>query len=200
MIITTTPDALVPLLAALAELPAGIDKATVRALNATAKSLRAEMVRRMTTHYSIKAKDVRALLKINKASSSKLESSVVGTGSPGAPLINFVRGNKTKASTKRLKSGAYRPAIGVPVVVTKAKGKVPAKGVFVQVMASGHAGAFKLADGKARTGKSKIKEAYGPGPIGILSGGKYYKILSDFADVTLQKNLVRQANYLLGNL
>ncbi len=178
-------------------LPKGLQKATTRAINKSLTTTRAFMVRLVRQDYAVKAKDVRSVLTLRKASWNKLVGHVWGTGSPGVPLFAFVRGSKKTPSTRRLKSGAYRPAVGVSVVIRKLRGRTPAKGVFLAKMKSGHVGAFKRSGSVTRTGKQKIQEAFGPSPIRILSSDKYMDEVSDFADETFEKNLRHEAKFIL---
>lgn len=204
-------DDIAELLKGLKVLPRGLEKAGARAINRTLTSTRAFMVKEVRKEYAITAKEIRSELLIRKASWSHLYGYVGGAGSPGIPLISFAR-TKAVPSTKRLKSGDYRPLTGIPVLVRKSKGKQPAKGVFLARMASGHVGAFKREDpstsgrvlkkSKARAqqttlGSRYIREAYGPSPIKILSSDYYDEKIEDFADETLQKNFSHEADFLL---
>ena len=177
--------------------PKGLEKATSRAINKTLVSTRAFMVKMVREGYVVKAKDVRGQLHIRKSNWNKLHGKVHGASSPGVPLFLFVRGSKKTPSTRRLKSGAYRPRVGVPVLIRKSKGKKSAKGVFLAKMPSGHIGAFKRVGGHARTGKQAIREAFGPSPIKILASDHYDEQIDDFADKTLQKNFQHEADYAL---
>jgi len=185
-------------------LPKGLEKAVTRAVNKSLTSTRAYMVKLVREDYAVKASDVRGELRIKKATWRTLEGHVLGVSSPGIPLLSFVRGSKNAPSTRRLKSGAYRPAVGVPVLIRKSKGKKPAKGVFLQRMSSGHIGAFKRIDSMqgnwwkaSRGGKQRIREAFGPSPMKILSSDYYDELIDDFADDAFSKNLHREAEHVL---
>lgn len=148
------------LLDLLEVIPKGLEKATARAVNKTLVTTRAHMVKMVRRDYNVKAGSVRNALEIRKARWNSLYGKIRGAGAPGVPLMEFVRGSKNAPSTKRLKSGAYRPKVGIPVLIRKVRGKKQAKGVFLARMPSGHVGAFK------RGGES-IREVYGPSPIKI---------------------------------
>lgn len=185
------------LLSTLKVFPQGLEKAASRAINKTLVTTRAHMVKVVREDYAMKAKDVRSELHIRKATWKKLYGKVHGAGSPGVPLFAFVRGSKNAPSTRRLKSGAYRPAVGVPVLIRKQKGKMAAKGVFLSKMPSGHIGAFKRTGGLARTGRPAIREAFGPSPINVLASDRYDEQIEDFADEVFQKNLQHEADFVL---
>lgn len=168
-------------------------KATSRAINKAATSTRAFMVKKVRTEYAVKARDVRNELKIEKANWSHLSGGVYGSGSPGIPLFSFVRGSKKTPSTRRLKSGAYRPTKGIPVLIKKSRGKLAAKGVFLAKMKSGHVGAFK----RNRPSGRAISEKYGPSPLKILDSKQYRSDIETEAQILLEKNMFREADYAL---
>lgn len=186
------------LLKDLTFVPRGLEKATSRAINKTLVSTRAYMIKTYREDYVGKAKDIRKELHIRRSTWSTMTGMITGQGSPGIPLLKFVRGSKAAPSTKRLKSGEYRPKAGVPVVIRKSRGKIPAHGVFLAKMKSGHIGAFKRIPGrKAATGRPAIREVYGPSPIKILASDRYDQRIEDFADRTMDKNLRHEADYVL---
>ncbi len=196
--------------------PDGLEKATARAINRTLVSTRAYMVKIVCRDYAVKAGDVRRELAIKKANWSTLTGKISGSGSPGIPLVNFVRMRRVP-STRRIKSyvltraGYYTrgfdPKIGVPVLVRRDRGKVPAKGVFVARMSSGHVGAFKRVSSMQgnwwqarKKGPDRIREVYGPSPIKILSSDRYDEDIGDFADESMEKNLRSEAAFVLGQM
>lgn len=193
--LTIKSDELDKLFSFIEGIPSGAKKAGSRAINRSLPTVRKGMIDAVREDYNIKVKDARSELTYKKANYSNLTGSVVGRGAAGIPLIKFVT-SKRVPFTRRLKSGKYTPAKGVPVLIRKDKGKIPAKGVFVQVMASGHIGAFR------RSGKSTlpIEERFGPSPISILSGSRYDQEIDELAATTLKKNLLHEAEFLLRNL
>ncbi len=186
------------LIRALKATPKGFEKAATRAINKSLVSTRAHMVKLVREDLAVKAKDVRGQLAISRASWTRQYGRIIGTGSDGIPLLNYVKGSKKAPSTRRLRSGAYRPQIGVPVVIYKSRGRQSARGVFIQRMRSGHVGAFKrtgIGDGRrTSTGRSEIKERYGPSPFKILASDRYDKKLSKFTDQVMQKNVAHEVD------
>ncbi len=186
------------LIRALRKTPKGFEKAATRAINKSLTSARARMVQLVREDVAVRAKDVRGQLEISKASWTRQYGKIIGTGKKGIPLLNYVRGSKKAPSTRRLRSGAYRPNIGVPVVIYKDRGIKPAHGVFIQRMRSGHVGAFKktgIGDGRrTRNGRTEIKERYGPSPLKILASERYDKKLSKFTDRVMQKNVAYEVD------
>ena len=172
--------------------PRGLEKAAARAINKSLTSTRAEMVRQVRGDYAIKAKSVRDALAIHRASWSRLTGQIRGDGSPGIPLKEFANTKKVP-STKRLKSGGYRPKAGIPVTIRKDKGKIAAKGVFLAKMKSGHVGAFI----RPEAGSRYIKEVYGPSAIKLLGSDRYDEAITDYGQEQLDKNLRHEAKRIL---
>lgn len=182
----------------LSTFPQGLEKATARAINKTLVSTRAYMIKIMRNDYAVPAKKIRDELHIKRATWSTQNGTITGQQSPGIPLLQFVRGSKKAPSTRRLKSGAYRPLAGIPVIVRKSRGKIPAHGVFLAKMSSGHIGAFKrIAGRKTSAGRPAISEKFGPSPIKLLAADRYDEQIEDFADKTMMKNLNHEAENVL---
>ncbi len=177
--------------------PRVLEKATSSSINKALVSTRAYMIRTMRADYAVKAGNIRRELHIKKSTWSTMTGMITGKGSPGIPLLKFVRGSKAAPSTRRLKSGGYRPALGVPVVIRKSRGKIPAHGVFLARMKSGHIGAYKRIGGRAKSGRQAINEVFGPSPIKILASDRYDDRIEDFADRSMDKNLKHEADYVL---
>ncbi len=184
------------LLTAIEGIPGGVGKAGSRAINRSLTTVRAAMVKSVVKDYEMTAKDVRKTLKFKKANYKNLFGQVIGSGSPGVPLKNFVTIDTTKPSTVRLESGKFIPPVGIPVKIKKSGGKKVVKGLFIAVMPSGHKGAFRRV-GKKRL---KIEEMYGPSPIAILSGTRYDNEIDEIATESLKKNLLHEAEFMLRSL
>ncbi len=179
----------------------GLATATMRALNKTIVSARAEAIRMLRKDYNMKAKDIRAGLWVKKASPRLLLASFGGEGSPGIPLIRF--GVRAKApSTRRTKAGGYTPKGGIKALVKREKGRLIVGGAFVAQMSSGHIGVFKRKSGMSgnwwqmRSGE-KIGELYGPSPFKILASDKYEIPLEEHIEEIHEKNMLHQAKWLL---
>lgn len=181
----------------LRRIPRGITKVAVQSINRTMPSTRAEIVRLVRGDYNIPAKAVRQAADIKKASWGDPRGQLLFKESPGIPLIQFVVGSKRAPSTRRLKSGAYRPVGGISVMVSRARGKQVAGGVFIARMRSGHVGAFKRGISSGRRlsslGKRFIREVYGPSATYILQAGKYDDKVGEHMDKTFAKNFVHNA-------
>jgi hypothetical protein len=180
-------------------IPRGVTKVAVTAMNRTATSTRAEMVRLVRGDYNLKAKAVRDNIRISKASWGNPEATVSSKDGPGIPLKEFSPQPRSAPSTRRLKSGAYRPAGGISAIVTKSKGRQMVKGAFLARMSSGHVGVFirgAQARGARRLsalGARFIKEVYGPSATYILRSGKYDEELGRFVDRTFERNFIHNA-------
>lgn len=183
-----------------------LQKATISALNKTITSVRAELVRMVTAEFKVRAKDVRAEIGLSRAHARgqwvRLEAKLLGEGSPGIPLYRFGVLPRRSPSTKRLKSGDYRPLKGVSVMVRKGKRKT-VTGAFVATMPSGHVGVFQRASfGSGNVGwwanhGRAIKELYGPSPVKMLASDRYHIPLEDFAGERFEKNMEHEADFFM---
>ena len=199
------------LIAVLKVVPGQMEIASSRSINKALTRTRTEMVRLVRSEYAVKAGTVRKELAILRATPRDLVGRIKGESSPGIPLKEFARTKKVP-STKRTKgfvqtkagymTRGYLPKVGIPVLVRKDKGKLPASGVFLARMKSGHIGAFKRTT--AGTGNwwatnhgQGIREVYGPSPIKILSSDRYDEQVDDFAGNVMEEELIRQADVLL---
>ena len=183
----------------LRRIPRGVTKVAVTAMNRTATSTRAEMVRVVRREYNVAAQGVRRDIKITKANWSNPVAKVGSEASPGIKLKFFAPQPRSAPSTKRLKSGAYRPAGGISAIVTKSKGRQMVKGAFLARLKTGHVGVFMRATQAAGArrltslGKRFMRELYGPSATYILRSGKYDEELGRFVDRTFEKNFIHNA-------
>lgn len=183
----------------LKRIPRGVTKVAVQSINRTLPATRAEIVRRVRADYNIKAASIRDGFFLRRANWSNPRGELTAKDSPGIPLLQFVAGSKKAPSTRRLKSGGYRPAGGISVLVKKSRGRQVARGVFLARMRSGHVGAFiraAQARGARRLsalGARFIKEVYGPSATYILRSGKYDEELGRFVDRAFAKNFIHNA-------
>lgn len=180
-------------------IPRGVTRVAVQAMNRTATSTRAEMVRLVRGAYNIKAAAIRGNIKITRATWSNPQATVSSKDGPGIPLKEFSPSPRSAPSTRRLQSGAYRPAGGISVIVSKAGGRQVAAGVFLARMRSGHVGAFIRASQRpgarrlSGLGKRFIRETYGPSATYILRSGKYDQALGEFVDRVFAKEFLHNA-------
>lgn len=192
------------LLGKLQTLPKGLATATSRAGNKTLTSTRAEMVRMIRTEYAIKAGDVRQELAVKRMTANALEGSIKGESSPGVPLLKFARMRRIP-STKRTKAGGYTPKVGIPVLVSKAKGRRVVRGAFTARMSSGHQGVFVRGSRwkagrkttKSNLGAREITELFGPTPVKLLEAAANLSRIETFAQQTMDKNLAHEADFYL---
>lgn len=174
-------------------------RATVRAVNKTATSVRSEASRLIRKDYRVLDKDVKSRLKIRKANFSRIEAIIFGSQSPGVPLYKFAPTPKRTPSTKRTKAGGYTPKSGIKAMVKKGQRKV-VRDAFIQRMSSGHIGVFKRVENQRMSLKTKrtvIEELYGPSPLRLLDSDHIQIPLDDFTGELLEKNTQREAEYYL---
>jgi hypothetical protein len=127
------------------------DKATVRALNKTADQAKVQASRQIRdTGYNLKAGDIKAAMRVMRASPDNLVASVVTSGRP-IPLIKY---------------GARQVKAGVSVNVLK--GRKVIQHAFIATMPNGHTGVYvREAGGKHVKVRSSwhqlpIRELFGP--------------------------------------
>ncbi len=198
-----------------------LKRATVSALNKTATSGRAWLVKEVAKEYAIKQKDVRAAITISKANYTRLEAQLHGSGKPGIPLVRFsptprrvpstihkpgrheeVTGKRGKPlKRKRTVPGTdrYLPGVGIKVMVHRGRRKT-VRTAFVAKMGSGHVGVFsRAADGRwgLRSRRTVIEELFGPSPFRILEGDEFHIPFDDFIGETLDKNMAHEADFYL---
>lgn len=200
-----------------------LKKATVRSVNDTARSCIPFLSKKIREDYNIKARDIKATLRIKKANYSNMEAVILGKGKHGIPLSKFSPTPKRIPSTihkpgvwksrytwwgKRLKgrdmvpgSDKYLPKKGIKVLVRKGQRKV-VRNAFVAQMPSGHIGVFRrmgkgLGKWWDQSDGGRIEELFGPSPIRIMESDHIQIPLDDFAGQTLDKNIRRHADYYL---
>ncbi len=195
----------------LEAIPKGLARSASMAINKTLTSTRAEIVRVIRAGYALKAGDIRKELEVKRSTPATMIGRIAGESSPGVPLISFAR-IKAIPSTRRTKSGGYTPKVGIPVLIKKTRGKVTFKGAFVIRLKSGHVGVFVRADastsgrlvrgakvrvGASKLGKRYVKEKYGPTPIKLLGSKENLRLIENFAQETMDKNMQHEAEYYL---
>lgn len=167
----------------LSHIEKGAPKAINSALNRTIDGVRTDITKQVTATYDIKAKPVRASMKITRSSMSTLQAAVSGAGSP-IPLINFhVTPNKP---------GKQAPGTILRASVKKSGGK-PIPDAFVQKMSSGHEGVFK------RGGKERlpVKEFYGPSVPQMMGEEKIQKQIIESAGERFSNRIDHEIERLL---
>jgi hypothetical protein len=193
----------------LALVPNGLETAVARAINKTLQGARTDAVNMIRRDFRMKASDIRKLIKIERAYPTRsafwgdnLWGRLYGSGPPGLPLIRFRIGSTRVPSTRRLKSGAYRPVGGISVRVRKDRGRQVVKGAFAAIMPSGHVGVFRRVPGSqmyksgAGTGE-QIEELFGPSPVKLLTEDRYDDEIGDRIDERMEKNLKHEAENVL---
>jgi len=167
----------------LSHIENGAPKAINAALNRTIEGVRTDVTREVTRTYDIKARDVRAVMKIKKSDIASLRASLSGAGNP-IPLINFrVSPNKP---------GAQKAGTALRVSVKRSGGKV-ISGAFVAQMKSGHVGVFVRKDKK----RLPVQELYGPAVPQMMGGDKVQQAVLAGAEDRFPKRLDHEIERLL---
>ncbi|GEA17744.1 phage tail protein [Moorella sp. E306M] len=167
----------------LKNVPNGVSKAVVSALNRAAESARADAVRKVRERYYIKAQDVRSEIKITKATLDNQAAIIHATGEP-VPLSKF-RVTPAKPPAKRRKN---------PIIVRVVRGGGgPVKGAFVAQMQSGHIGVFHRA-GRARL---PIIQRFGPSIPQMLGHESVVTYVEERAQELLESRLEHEIERLL---
>lgn len=112
----------------------------------------------------------------------------IRTQGANVPLLQY--------SNQRGVKKAY--AKKIVVEVKRGQGKHTMKHVFIPVLESGHRGIYKLVPGqKASTGRTRIKELYGPRIPDILSNKENFDKLMQAAQGRLDARLAHEVDYIL---
>lgn len=187
----------------LKNVPNGVTKALVAALNRAAEGARSDAVRKVRERYYIKAADVRDAIKIKKATPDDLAAIVHAKGSPIA--LSKFRLTPSKPPTKRRTK---------PIIARVVRGEGgPIKGAFVARMASGHVGAFIRAGtprrreemfvrvgGQLKKKKVKdlpIQQLYGPSLPQMLGHKSVTEFVEEQARERLESRLEHEIDRLL---
>lgn len=203
-----------------------LKKATASAVNKTAVSCRAFVVKKIREDYNIRAGDIRAALNIYKANKnqSRIEAQLYGDGSPGIPLSKFSPTPRRVPSTihqkgvwqdrytwwgKKMKtqvmvpgSDKYLPKAGIKVMVRKGRRKL-VRDAFVAQMPNGKIGVFRRKERgmgnwwNVASKEAAIEQLYGPSPIRLIDSDYIQIPLDDFAGDTLDKNMQHEAEFYL---
>lgn len=167
----------------LKNIPNGVSRAIVPALNRAAEGARADAVKKVRERYYIKASDVRAAIKITKATYESQAAIVHASGQP-IPLSKF-RITPAKPPAKRRKS---------PIIVRVVRGEGgPVKGAFVARMRSGYIGIFHRA-GRARL---PIVQRFGPSVPQMLGHESVVNYIEQRAQELLESRLEHEIERLL---
>jgi len=188
------------LLAGVAQVPGGIRKSIVRALNITVRGGITDASRAIRSRFNVRAGDVRRGLYVKRASYSDAElvASINGAAKAGISLYRYSgrptlakSGGAATATTRR--GGKYSPPVGASFLVNLAKGRSTLPGSFVARMRSGHVGIFQ----REAEGRAPIRERFGPDPISLLESDEIVDGFEEALDERLSKNLRRESDQVL---
>ncbi|WP_419783454.1 phage tail protein [Maridesulfovibrio sp.] len=179
--------------------PKGLEKATLRALQKTAKGMRTDGTKIVREDFSVRAKDVRKKFVIKKnyhrSSSMDFGITVVAKDFRSNPLYDFSPIERSAGSGKVLIGEEWKtvPLNKVSVKVKKAGGRKAVKGAFVATMNSGHTGIF------ARTDKDRtpIKELFTTSPLHALTEDENVRKMEEKTQERLDKNFEHEADFVL---
>lgn len=178
-----------------------IPKATVTAINRTAKETVTEIKRVLTENYAIKSSDVGRVLKVYNATAANPAAKIIAKDkqlgfSPSSARINSAKWKATKTRGK-----------GVKISIKKGS-KESLKHAFIATMKSGHIGVFErdLSKGKKdrtiiRNGKKyiikdeQIKEVVGPSLPYLLKADSIVDRINKFINERLIKNFKQNLKY-----
>ncbi len=170
-----------------------MERATLSALNKTARSSRSYTVKRTAERYRVSQKALRKEIELIISRHGQRKARLRAAGSPGVPLYKFKPTPRRVPSTKRTKRGKYTPRGGISIAVRKDHARKKIKGAFVAQMRSGHIGVFR----REKKRKLPIKELFGPSPVKMLDAEANYDALQQFSEKEMEKNIVHDANYFL---
>lgn len=164
----------------LRAVPAGLPRVVSRAINRTATSARANIVRLIAAKAKIKQKGIRKGISLRKATYRRWLAHLNVYGRR-IPLIHF---------------GARQIRTGVSYKIEKAGPRKRIQSAFVQTMPSGHKGVFKRH--RPTTKRLPIVQRYGPSVGAVYEGsGRLAKKVKEEAHKKLVKNIDDQVNLAL---
>lgn len=166
----------------LKNIPDGVSKAIVNAINRAAEGARTDAVKKARERYHVKAKDIRKTIEIERATYENQAAIVRAEGSPLA--LSKFKITPSKPPQKRRKK---------PVIARVIRGEGgPIPGAFVARMKSGHIGVFK------RAGKSRlpITQLFGPSVPQMLG----YETVTAFVEERAQERLEQRLEYEIDRL
>lgn len=185
-------------LASLAGIKNGRERALTRAINRTLITVRAEASRAVAEDTGLKVSVVKKAMKIANATFGTLTGGVLVTGKR-IPLIEFgatgpdpsrgARGTVVRASTGPGRSQAY-PGAFIARVMPSAGSKLH-KGIFIRVGRS-----IRRSVG-SRGFNLPIKQLFGPSLPKVAANAAVLAAVRATADDTLQKNLDHEVKFLL---
>lgn len=167
----------------LKNIPNGVSKAIVNAINRAAEGARTDAVKKIRERYYVKSKDIREIIQITKATYENQAAIIRAKGSPLA--LSKFKIIPSKPPQKRRKK---------PVIARVVRGEGgPISDAFVAKMESGHIGVFK------RAGESRLPiiQLYGPSVPQMLGHKSVTEYVEEKAKERLEERLEHEIERLL---
>jgi hypothetical protein len=169
--------------------PAEFNRALARATNDALNAARTESLRRITTKYTIKRKDLAGYMRMRKATGQNPAAEITFAGPP-IPLTNFkVRPGAVQSQNKTPVSRRKK----LMVEILKGHG-FTVEGSFLAQMQSGHLGVFRRAGEK----RLPIKEAVGPSVAHMVGSDDIIPRVQERAYQVLDQRIAHHIDRALG--
>lgn len=173
---------------ALAAVPGGAEKALCRAINRAVDRGRTQTVREICAQYNIKPSQVRAHMRVLRATHASLSAVIITSGSP-MELMAFVRKPKKPPKQKGVEVSARTKVVaGVHFGVFKTLPHV-----FVARMSNGHIGVYS----RKGTKTLPIEQKYTTSAPQMMKNAKVMDRLVEAAQQHMTAELDRQIDLLL---
>lgn len=174
-----------------------IDRGLIAARTQAAKEIR--------ERYDIKTGNVKANQTIRLKRAEQTGSDVVGEilfAGTKIPLYKFHPSPSARRYTKRFVNGRYGWRVTTPVSAAdiREKGMLQRPKGFIATFQSGHTGIFRRTSGETRTGKTKLKEYWGPSVADMLEYPEARKAVQDRASEIVAKRLDQELYRMLKGL
>lgn len=184
--ITVNADQLARAEVLLRDIPNGVSKVIVSAINKAAQAAKQDAVKKVRERYYVKAKDVSATIEIEKATLENQAAVVLSTGSPLA--LSKFRVTPARPPRRRRKN---------PIIVRVVRGEGgPIRGAFVAQMKSGHIGVFR----RAGPTRLPIIQLYGPSVPQMLGHPSVTEFVEERARELLEEKLEDEITRMLGRV
>lgn len=170
--------------ALLAHIPGGVERATARAINRAANSLKTAAAKKIPEEYYVKSRDVKATLNVKRASAKRPTAELLSKGSR-RPLSMF----------KTSPSNVPRKRLGGPLRawVKRKSNAQPLKAAFMAKLKGNTAVAERL------TGKRlPIRQLYGPAVPQMLGKEENTAYLATKAQQVLEERLEHEVAAIIG--
>lgn len=184
----------------LKDVPGGIGRASIRSINRTLTTLRAEGTRIARETYTAKAKTLRSGIRIFRATGKSPAGRITFRGSAGTPLYSFLV-KPRKQNFKGVPVAKRKPWEGISAMIKKhgvfkTRYGLDGEKTFIATTRYGMTGVFYRRKEVGSRG-GKLGMAFGPGPILALMNKSSKERLNKKGSEAFSKNLAHEVDAIL---